>query len=390
MRRRLFASATSLALCIAFSARAETPTPENRLSAVVQAIEASRPEVALKRVDSLIHDFPNFRLAYLVRGDLLLSRSRPLETFGDVAKSVPRGKVDALRDEALVRLRAERERPADDRFPSHVLQLRPEQKHLLIVDSRLSRLYLFANDAGRAHFLADYYVTLGKKGMEKTREGDQKTPIGVYHVTSYLSGQKLSDFYGSGAFPINYPNEWDRRLGRKGHGIWLHGTPSGLYSRPPRSSDGCIVLANPDLKTVGSYLQVGMTPVIIADDLEWSAAAAVDAERSSLAAALEQWRADWQSRDIERYLHHYSRNFSSGSENFSAWAAHKRSVNSRKQWIKIGLSDISMLRYPREREVVVVTFDQDYRSSNFSNAMRKRQYWRKEDGQWKIIYEGAA
>ena len=48
-----------------------------------------------------------------------------------------------------------------------------------------------------------------------------------------------------------------------------------------------------------------------------------------------------------------------------------------------------MLQYPREN-FVVVAFDQDYRSSNLSNAMRKRQYWIKTDGRWRILYEGGA
>ena len=55
---------------------------------------------------------------------------------------------------------------------------------------------------------------------------------------------------------------------------------------------GCIVLANPDLLAVGPQLQVGLTPVIIADEVEWSDADAVENERSSLAAALEQWRVE--------------------------------------------------------------------------------------------------
>jgi len=41
--------------------------------------------------------------------------------------------------------------------------------------------------------------------------------------------------------------------------------------------------------------------VIIADEIEWSDAADVEKERAALAAALEQWRTDWQSRDTERY-----------------------------------------------------------------------------------------
>ena len=91
----------ALALLLAFCGAAIAATPEDRLSAVFQAIEANRLDDALARVDALIRDHPNFRLAHLVRGDLLLARARPLETFGNVAKTVPGEKIEGLRAEAL-------------------------------------------------------------------------------------------------------------------------------------------------------------------------------------------------------------------------------------------------------------------------------------------------
>ena len=364
-------------------------TPEDRLSRVFESIEANRLDEALNRVDALIREYPNFRLAHLVRGDLLFARAKPLQTFGNVEKTVPPERVEGLRDEALARLRALRDRPAEDRLPRAVLQLHPEQKHVLMVDSKRSRLYVFANAQGKPKLIADYYVTLGKNGVDKARQGDQKTPLGVYYVTANLPRKKLTDFYGAGAFPINYPNEWDRRQGRNGHGIWLHGVPREVYSRPPRASDGCIVLSNPDLEAVGQHVQVGLTPVIIADEIEWTEPAAVEADRAALTAALEQWRADWQSRDTSKYLSHYSSRFAAGGQNLAAWSDHKRKVNSGKAWIRVGVSRVAMFRYPRERDFVVVTFDQDYKSSGLSNVMRKRQYWVKEGAAWKIIYEGA-
>lgn len=363
--------------------------PEKALSGIVQAIEAERFEQALERTEALIAAHPNFRLAHLIRGDLLLARARPLETFGNVPKTVPREKVEDLRAEALTRLRALRDRPDGDRLPRYVLQLHAEQKHAIVVDSKRSRLFLYQNAGGRPQLVSDYYVTLGKNGIEKTREGDQKTPLGVYHVTANLPRQKLTDFYGAGAFPINYPNAWDRRQGRNGYGIWLHGTPSDTYSRPPRASDGCIVLANADIESLGPSLQVGLTPVIIAEEVEWVSAAALEAERKSLAAALESWRADWESRDTRKYLSHYSPQFHSGEQNLAAWSEHKRKVNAGKAWIKVGLARVAMFQYPHER-FVVVSFEQDYRSSNLSNAMHKRQYWVKEGAEWKILYEGGA
>ena len=50
-----------------------------------------------------------------------------------------------------------------------------------------------------------------------------------------------------------------------------------------------------------------------------------------------------------------------------------------------------MLRNPgKTEELVVVTFEQDYKSNNLENKMRKRQYWSKENGRWKILVEEAA
>lgn len=380
------------AAALLFPLFALASTLEPALSGVIEAIEANRHDLALQRVEKLIAAHPNFRLAHLIRGDLLLARTRPLETFGNVVKTVPPEKVEDLRAEALVRLRAlrDRERPGSGRLPSSILQLHPGQRHALLIDSRHSRLYVFENAQGRPQYVADYYVSLGKRGVEKAREGDQKTPIGVYHVTANLPRQKLTDFYGAGAYPINYPNQWDKRQGRNGFGIWVHGTPPDTYSRPPRASDGCIVLANPDLLSVGRLLQVGTTPVIIADEVEWADAATLDAERGSLSTAVEAWRRDWESRDTDRYLAHYSPGFRSGSRDLAGWAVHKRGVNAAKRWIRVNLAQVSMLRYPKQTDFVVVSFEQKYRSSNLSNTMRKLQYWQKENGRWRILYEGGA
>jgi murein L,D-transpeptidase YafK len=363
---------------------------EEKLAQIIDAIRQDRTEDALREVDSLIARHPTFRLAYLIRGDLMRARAQPLRRFGDVSKTAPQEAVDALRSEALARLHAMREPPKDGLVPRYIIKLRPEQRHAIVIDSQRSRLYLFENDHGHARLDTDYYVTLGKRGVEKTREGDQKTPLGVYYVTATLPRSKLADFYGVGAFPINYPNAWDRRLGRKGFGIWLHGTPSDTYSRPPRASDGCIVLANPDLESVARQVQIGLTPVIISEEIEWVTEAELAQERHTLEAAMESWRKDWESRDTERYLTHYSQRFRSVDEDYRAWAAHKRRVNAAKQWIHVGISNTAMFRYPRERNFIVIAFDQDYRSSNLSNRMRKVQYWVFEEGGWKILYEGPA
>jgi murein L,D-transpeptidase YafK len=364
--------------------------PEPMLARVFDLIEQNHWEQALEQTDALIRGYPNFRLAHLVRGDLLMARAGPLTAFGEGGVRKAGDKVADLREEAVVRLRAYRERPKVEYVPRYLLQLRNDQKYAVVVDTQKSRLYLYRNADGVPHFVADYYVSQGKQGADKVREGDQRTPIGVYHVTASLPRQKLTDFYGSGAFPISYPNDWDRRMGRNGHGIWLHGTPSDTFSRPPKASDGCVVLANQDLDALGRTLQVGLTPVIISNGIEWLSLDDWQAERTSLLAMIEEWRQDWESRDIDRYARHYSRKFRADRHDYQSWIEHKRQVAAGKSWIKVTAGNVSMFRNPGKEEHVVVTFEQDYRSSNINNSMMKRQYWIKEDGRWKIIHEGAA
>jgi murein L,D-transpeptidase YafK len=363
--------------------------PEPMLEQVFRQIGRNRLDLALDQVDALLHIWPNFRLAHLIRGDLLQARSSALTTFGNVPNA-PAERLADLRDEAIVRIRAYRDKPPLDRVPRYLLQLPADQRYAVVVDTRRSRLYLYENVDGQPRFVADYYVSHGRLGSEKMREGDKKTPLGVYQVTGFLPPERLTDFYGAGALPINYPNAWDRKQGRNGHGIWLHGTPSDTFSRPPRASDGCVVLANTDFQALNSRLHGASVPVVISDSVEWLSLDDWQAERSEFSRELEQWRRDWESRDVDRYLSHYSPHFTADGKDFALFSQQKRAVNASKKWIKVDVRNLSTLRNPGADPLVVVTFEQDYRSDTLSNVMRKQQYWRKEAGRWRIVFEGAA
>lgn len=364
--------------------------PEAALRQVFAEIEANRLDAALDRTEALLQAYPTFRLGHLIRGDLLLARTRPLSTFGETSEHADR--VQALREEAAARLRAYRERPGvADYVPRYLLQMRADQEYAVVVDTERARLYVYRNENGKPRFVADFYSTHGKAGSAKQYEGDNKTPLGVYHVTSRIEAAKLPDLYGSGAFPLNYPNTWDRRLGRTGYGIWLHGTPSDNYARTPRSTEGCVALSNQDLITLANYVQPGLTPVIISNEIEWLSLDDWQAERSALNEAIETWRTDWESADAERYLAHYSRDFRSDrQQDYETWAAQKSRVLDANARVRVGMQNISMFRMPGEKEMIDITFDQEYSSDGYSDRMRKRQYWIKEDGRWKIIYEGRA
>ena len=387
MSNRLLALLLFLLVSPAMAAETVSREMEIALAKSLQAVGDNHLDVALNEVDSLLKINPNFKLAQLVKGDLLLARARQIKGFGD-APNAPHDRVQDLREEAEARLqRVQQQQPIA--VPKYLWQLSSKQRYAIVVDTDKSTLYLFENVNGVPQYVADFYISVGKKGVDKVSEGDQKTPLGVYFVNGHLTKNKLTAFYGPDAYPLSYPNEWDKREGRDGHGIWLHGTPPDTYSRPPRASSGCVVLANNDLNYVGSHLQIGVTPVIIASKIEWTNDEDRK-ERSELLNAIEQWRSDWASRNTEAYLSHYARDFSTGGMNLPAFAEQKRLVNSGKSWIKVKLSNVSIFPYPSQPDLVVVDFDQDYDSNNLSNRMSKRQYWMKRDGHWQIVYEGAA
>jgi murein L,D-transpeptidase YafK len=362
---------------------------EAALIRALEKIRGSQIDGAIEELHRLVEVNPNFRLAQLMYADLLLAKTRPISDFGSMP-SASLGQIAALRDEARARWRHYLEPPPGDRIPGSLVRLSPDQRHVIMVNLVTSRLYLFENRDGVPHLVQDFYATIGKNGTRKDLEGDQKTPVGVYFITGFISPDKLPDFYGAGAFPIDYPNVWDQRHGRTGYGIWLHGTPSTTFSRPPRDSDGCVILSNRDLLALAGYIEPSRTPVVLAEDVQWLARDEWLERQQRFTSVVEKWRKDWESRDAERYLSHYSPSYKGLGLDYRAWVEHKRRVNPSKRYIKVGLSGESMFLYPGEDGLLVVTFEQDYSSDNFRRRFLKRQYWRmEEDGRWRIVYEGS-
>lgn len=261
-------------------------------------------------------------------------------------------------------------------------------KHALVVDATLSCLYVYENRGGQLKFVKDYYISQGKLGIHKLKEGDKKTPVGVYYITGHLPGARLPDFYGPGALPINYPNEWDKLNGRGGSGIWLHGTPSDNFSRAPLSSDGCVVLTNPDLRQLFSTVEIGKTPVVISEQVEFVDKGKWEADRKTAAGLVEAWRHAVESRDAARVLAHYSSRFKSSSgEDLRTWFAKQRPTLLGRSSLSGPMRDVSFFVYPDKDDILVATFTQELVYGKNRQVVRKRHYWTMEGARWKIVSE---
>ena len=366
---------------------------ERMLVQTLQSIREGHLQQALDYVDQLLKVSPNFALAHLIHGDLLSAKARILHGFGD-AGTADNPRVRDLKEEAETRIRSYFDRDRGSTLPNVLVDLSSKQHHVLFVDTAKSRLYVYKkNQDDTLSYVSDYYVTIGKNGIGKKDQGDKRTPIGVYFAAKKLN-RPLPDLYGDAAYPLNYPNEIDSYERKSGFGIWIPGTPSDTYSRPPRDSDGCVVLSNPDMKALQEILQQGDTPVIIGVNFEWVNPRALQQQtqrKSDLHAAIEQWRKDWVSQDSEAYLSHYAPDFFYADGRLDKWSSYKRQIQAGKPKVAVQLNEVSMFTYPgANRPMVVVDFEQAFTSPALKNVMKKRQYWVQDKGQWKILYEGAA
>ena len=364
---------------------------ENRLIAIYRLIGQASNREAMVKARELVRDYPNFQLAQLVYGDLLNSQVRAVRTMGDVSPLTYKDKASAevlaeLREESQLRLKALRERPPAGTLPSQFITLAPSSRHAIAIDTSRSRLYLFENSITGLNLVADFYISIGKLGAEKNTEGDKRTPLGIYFITSNLDPKTLKNFYGSGALPINYPNPLDQSRGKTGSGIWLHGTPPEQFSRAPRASDGCVVLANPDLERLIRTVQVRTTPVVIAEKLQWQPPLTVANNNKTFTATLNNWQQAKSSGDLSRLLNFYATDFRNQDKTLLQWTPTLRQEMDRVQGRPITLKDVSYLRWTDSADTMVVTFGEVIEGMRTGTV--KRQYWIREGAQWKIFFEG--
>ena len=363
--------------------------PEARVVEAMEKISAGDVQTARTILEGLLKSQPDFRLANLIYADLMVAASGRFTTFGGGAQ---RGDETAsLLEEARRRFshQAEKKSLGHNMVPDVLLKVSSSQRRVVVVDSNLSRAHVYENGVDGLRLVDDYYATVGKNGLIKSVEGDQRTPMGVYFITSRLDPNGLEDLYGDGALPLNYPNEWDQRLGRSGYGIWLHGVPKDTYNRAPYETQGCIALPNADIGSLYDTPEILDTPVIILPFTKWVEASSLDAQRDELLQNIEHWRRSILSRDLDRYAKYYSTAFTNGSEGITSVLSQSNHIGST---IAVKLTDISLFKYPGPDQIVVSTFNRYlWNEDEGESDKRIRQYWQLEsDNRWRIIYEGEA
>ena len=132
-------------------------------------------------------------------------------------------------------------------------------QYLVVVDKSRNELFVVEESKDSYTIVRRYPADMGELRGDKEVNGDKKTPEGVYRIVSVKSDDELPERYGPMAFVLNYPNELDKKLGKTGNGIWIHG--SGLGEKTDKTK-GCVEVNDFNIAKLEKYIDVG-TPVYI-------------------------------------------------------------------------------------------------------------------------------
>jgi len=255
---------------------------------------------------------------------------------------------------------------------------------LLIANKKAKELIIYQTSDMKLELLAKYEdVIVGADG-DKFKEGDLKTPLGVYDLRKRFTPQ--DPFYGPLAFVLSYPNTYDKVQGKNGHGIWIHGSPLDGSDRDPMSK-GCIVLDNDTIELLDKNVKYKNSLILVSED----GMPKVDkSEISTILSNLFMWKNAWKSSDIERYLSFYSDDFKRydgmKKRNFSRM---KKTIFSRKQKKEIIFKNINISPYPNEsgRRLFKVGFYEIYKSKSYKFRGNKELFIELDGNSFKIISE---
>ncbi|MDL2226250.1 L,D-transpeptidase family protein [Deltaproteobacteria bacterium OttesenSCG-928-M10] len=256
--------------------------------------------------------------------------------------------------------------------------------HILVVDKADQMLYLYRHDdGGNVELDRVMRCSTGINKGDKMVEGDKKTPNGFYIFNQKLLPRELSPIYGTLAYPSDYPNFWDKKLGRGGYGIWIHGINKPLVNY---DSNGCVELENADIAQMEELINLYDTPMITYEKLVLAPAEDLRKEGLAVREFIESWREAWVNKDHAAYRDKYDPEFvNSDGRSFSGWMAHKEGVAKNYKTITVEVKDLRIFRH---RDVLVAVFEQDYRGdARFTSIGLKRLYIKNTEGGYKIAGE---
>lgn len=255
---------------------------------------------------------------------------------------------------------------------------------LLIAHKKTKELSVYKNKDKIIELITSYKdVIVGANG-DKEKEGDLKTPLGVYTIKQRFTPPDT--FYGPLAFVLSYPNTYDKVQGKNGHGIWIHGSPLDGTPRDAMSK-GCIVLDNDTITLLDKNINSKKSITIVSEN---GMKKVTKSEISLILSNLFKWKESWKNSDVKKYLSFYSDDFKRfdgmKKRNFSIM---KKTIFSRKQSKNIKFNNINISPYPNieNKKLFKVAFYEIYKSKRYSFSGNKELFIELNDNGFLILSE---
>jgi murein L,D-transpeptidase YafK len=228
----------------------------------------------------------------------------------------------------------------------------------------------------------EFPCSTGEVAGKKQKSGDRKTPEGVYFLTKAFEKRHLSVTYGNRAFVMDYPNLLDRKFGRGGYNIWLHGSNKPIKSR---DSNGCVVMANDDLETLARCIELNRTPIIIKQELNMVQAESQLADKKDLTSFLEDWQTAFVTGDRAKYSACYSKPSGDLDILWRVWDRVRTTWQRAQIPFDMKLQDLALVR---DNPCVVALFDQATSVGTHVSVVGTKKLFLEKNGKtWKIIGE---
>ena len=254
------------------------------------------------------------------------------------------------------------------------LVLLPMNMNAVVVEKKSQQVFLFSSNGEGVYERLRFPCSTGASPGVKLKSGDQKTPEGIYFFTDEYEDRYLSPVYGKKAFPTDYPNFIDRKKGKNGSAIWLHGTNKKLK---PMDSNGCVAMNNNDILRLSEYISPGATPVVMVDTISYAEPASIDGEKNALLTLVSNWKSAIESGTYQEYLSLYDSGYLPDIEWWKNWLALRNSVSPKGLEFKISIDPPGIYK---EKGVFVIFFNMEMELGNSRKTLGKRKLFVEKKG----------
>lgn len=278
----------------------------------------------------------------------------------------------------------------DAKVIGNVMSIGVSKGGVILVDKSAKKMYNVQISDDKIQVIDEFPIMYGANIGDKMVRGDNKTPEGVYYITTYRSSDYLikqygdyAKIYGAGSFPLNYPNPVDKLNKKTGSGIWIHGINP---TTDKESTQGCVALRNEDFTALKDNADV-KHPVIITESLTFLTDSGYNDLKKKLTDRFSGFINAWGGSDYNAFKDYVHEGYKSPSAaNAKSYLDNKKNLMKTYPTRAVVTQDVKV--FMKDDSYVVFDTEQFYCAPNIVTLGEKKYYFNtSSNGELKLISE---